>query len=198
MKIILEPYNANWVTLFQELKIELEQSLQNLSPVIEHIGSTSVPGLSAKPIIDILIGIQCPGDLDKAIEPLLSNGYVFYQKYNREMPYRRFFVKLKDVPESAPVPSIIFDYNAIPNEVNVNRLANIHVVEYNTYHWKRHIAFREYLKQHESAKAEYQALKLQLSSFEWADFNEYNSGKDSFIKQTEQKAIEWLNQASYF
>ncbi|MGV2482374.1 UNVERIFIED_CONTAM: GrpB family protein, partial [Salmonella enterica subsp. enterica serovar Weltevreden] len=72
---------------------ELEGLIGFLNPQIEHIGSTSVEGLSAKPIIDILIGLPDENDLNKTVEPLTGQGFIYYEKYNQDMPYRRFFVK---------------------------------------------------------------------------------------------------------
>lgn len=74
---------------------------------IQHIGSTSVEGLSAKPVIDIMIGVNSEKDLDK-IPPLLAGRqYVYYEKYNEDMPYRRFFVKLKAKPSEWSFPEQI-------------------------------------------------------------------------------------------
>lgn len=57
-----------------------------INPKIEHIGSTSVEGLSTKPIIDILIGLNNESDLEKTITPLTNNDYVYYERYNKDMP----------------------------------------------------------------------------------------------------------------
>ncbi len=190
MKIQLEKYNPEWTTIYKEIEVDLRRNLAFLNPIIEHIGSTSIFDLTAKPIIDIIVGIPKQEQLDKVVEPLTSNDYIFYEKYNSVMPYRRFFVKLKTQPDFF-TPKVYCEKDEVPNELNDYKLAHIHIMEYNSYHWTRHIAFREYVKKHTDIKNEYQKIKIQLSTLEWRDGNEYNSAKNSFIKQTEEKALEW-------
>ena len=191
MKIKLEKFNPDWINVYNEIKIELKQILRFLNPEIEHIGSTSVFGLASKPIIDILVGITDQENLDKTVEPLMNKNYIFYEKYNTVMPYRRFFVKLKTKPDNFIVKNTYYENDNVPNELNDHKLAHIHILQFNSYHWTRHIAFREYLKHHMEIKDEYQSIKMNLSTLEWRDGNEYNSAKNDFIKKIEQKAIEW-------
>lgn len=193
MKIKLEKYNQEWTKKFNELKTEIRGQLSSLNPVIEHIGSTSVPGLSAKPIIDILVGVRDEDDLDKTIAPLTEKGYIYYEKYNTMMPYRRFFVKFNNLP-AALAFKIKEDNTEWLQEINDQRLAHVHVLQYDSFHWKRHVAFRDYLKQHDMIKTEYQELKTTLTAQDWKDGNEYNAAKNNFIKEQERKAIEWYNQ----
>ena len=70
MKIKFEKYNPNWANDFEKIKSELSELIGFINPKTEHIGSTSVKGLSAKPIIDILIGVNNESDLEKTITPL--------------------------------------------------------------------------------------------------------------------------------
>ena len=95
MELNIESYNPNWTTTFGEIKIELEKILHSINPTIEHIGSTSIVGLSAKPIIDIMIGIPDFKKLDDTIQPLINQEYIYFEKFNSVMPQRRFYVKLK-------------------------------------------------------------------------------------------------------
>lgn len=193
MKVTFEKYNPSWKKQFTSLKNELEENLGFLHPEIEHIGSTSVEGLSAKPIIDIMVGVQNENDLD-AVPPLLQGkNYVYYDMYNKDMPYRRFFIRLKDQPQNLGFPEIIFSENDIPEKLHDHslRIAHIHVIPVSSEHWLRHIAFRDYLRTHPDVKDEYQQLKENLSKKEWYDGNDYNEGKDPFIKREEQKAIQW-------
>lgn len=190
LKIILEKYNPEWATIYKEIEDELKLHLASLNPIIEHIGSTSIFDMTAKPIIDIIVGIPNNEQLDKVIEPLTAHDYLYYEKYNSVMPYRRFFVKLKAKP-NFDIPKIYSEKDEVPNELNDFKLAHIHIVEYNSYHWKRHIAFREYLKEHSTIKNEYENIKIHLSTLNWQDGNAYNSAKNDFIKQTEERALEW-------
>lgn len=191
MKIQLEKYNPDWTNAYNEMENNLKRHLNFLNPVIEHIGSTSIIGLTAKPIIDILVGIPNQDQLDKVIEPLTSNDYIFYEKYNSAMPYRRFFIKLKKKPDNFFIPNVYYEKDEVPKELNEYKLAHIHIFEHNSFHWTRHIAFREYLKKNADIKKEYQKLKIYLSTLDWRDGNEYNSAKNDFIKQAEEKAVKW-------
>ena len=107
------------------------------------------------------------------------------------MPYRRFFVKLKARPDKIFIKMVYSENDDVPNELNEYKLAHIHILEHNSYHWTRHIAFREYLKKHFGIKNEYEKIKIHLSTLEWRDGNEYNSAKNNFIKQIENEAVEW-------
>ncbi|PYF74853.1 GrpB family protein [Pedobacter nutrimenti] len=196
MKITFEPYNPLWKQTFNEIKKELTEILCPVTPGIEHIGSTSVQGLSAKPIIDILIGLETEADLDIIPPLLMAKDYMYYEKYNEDMPYRRFFIKLKVSPQSLSLPVYIKKSDIVPEESHNHafRMAHIHVIPVNSEHWMRHIAFRDYLRAHQEVKNEYQRLKEKLSMMEWKDGNDYNQAKDCFIKEEEQKAIKWYHE----
>lgn len=193
MKIRFEKYNDNWASRFQDVKTELMETIGFLKPKIEHIGSTSVNGLSAKPIIDILVGLDFESDLDKALEPLLKENYVYFEIFNESMPYRRFFVKHSASPTELSIPKLIRTPEEIPSSTNEHshRLAHIHILNIDSEHWTRHIAFRDYLRAFPEVKFEYQQLKENLSKKEWIDGNEYNMAKNIFIKIEEKKAIDW-------
>lgn len=193
MKIIFEKYNPFWKEQFESIKSELEKNIGLLHPIIEHIGSTSVEGLSAKPIIDIMIGVKDESELDKVPPLLQGKDYVYYQKYNEDMPYRRFFIKLTDQPHNLGFPEVIYSESEIPEELHNHRhrIAHIHTIPVSSEHWLRHIAFRDYLRTHPEIREEYQQLKEKLSTMEWFDGNDYNEGKDPFIKREEKKAVQW-------
>jgi GrpB-like predicted nucleotidyltransferase (UPF0157 family) len=193
MKINIDPYNPNWAYLFIELKNEILESLHFLNPTIEHIGSTSIIDLSSKPIIDILVGIPSLEQLNETIQPLIDLKYIYFEKFNSSMPNRRFYVKLKNKTNFYNAPEVFTKNDIIPNELNEHKLAHVHIFENNSLDYKRHIAFRDYLKKHSVEKEKYQQLKLDLSSKFWKDGSEYNSAKNDFIKNLEQKAIQWYD-----
>lgn len=193
MKIIVEQYNPLWKESFNQIKRDLSDTLILLNPQLEHIGSTAVEGLSAKPIIDILVGVDTMDELNIIPPLLMDKDYVYYENYNDDMPYRRFFVKLISPPRHLSLPLQIKPGDSIPGKLHDHslRLAHIHVLQSNSVHWIRHIAFRDYLRTNPDIKAEYQQLKEELSKQEWKDGNDYNEGKDSFLKNEERKAIQW-------
>ena len=193
MKITIAPYNPDWKTQFQKIKEELSILLKELNPKIEHFGSTSVPGLSAKPVIDILVGIQDVNQFDFLVKKMSQNKrYIYYKVFNIDMPGRRLFVRLKDEVDMEQYENIFTEPEKIPHEkINHHRMAHVHVWEYGSDNWIRHIAFRDYLKTHEDVKLEYENLKKELSQKKWKHGMEYNDGKNEFIKREERKAVSW-------
>ena len=190
MKIRIEDYTPDWVTRFQEEQENISGALAFLNPSIEHIGSTSVPGLSAKPKIDILVGLEKEQDLEHAIRPMQAADYTYFKIYEYTMPYRRLFMKLRSL-----------DHGTIPEQINSGEhyeegkpfesLCNIHIMVHGSYNWLRHIAFRDFLREHETVKEVYATLKKELSKRDFKDGLDYNAHKNDFIKEVEQKAVEW-------
>lgn len=190
MKIIIETYTEQWVNDFGEEKDKLAATLKGRHAVIEHIGSTSVPGLGAKPIIDILIGLPAEDDLDKVVVPMQQSGYTYFRKYEPMMPYRRFFVKLEPSPQKMP-PAIVDIGEEYVTGKDFRAMANIHILVKGTLHWDRHIAFRDFLRAHPDTRDAYYALKKELSLMEFRDTLEYNQAKDAFVKEVEARALNW-------
>src|SRR5687767_8536790 len=87
----IEDYNPDWASEFQQEKARIMEVLKNYSLCVEHIGSTSVEGLGAKSILDMMAGVQHLDEVDTFIEPLKSIGYEFVP--HKEFPERRFFRK---------------------------------------------------------------------------------------------------------
>ncbi len=190
MKITIEPYTSEWVIRFQGEQAKLLQVLQPWQPSVEHIGSTSVPGLGAKPIIDILIGMANEQQLAAIILPMMAAGYSYFKKYEPLLPYRRLFVHLQPLHNTL-LPSLVDIADPSPIGPVAIALANIHVLVKNTHHWNRHIAFRDYLRSHPDIKERYYQLKKTLSARTFRDTLEYNDAKSSFVKSTEQQALDW-------
>ena len=107
MKILIEDYQTNWAHDFLVEKNIIVSTLVDFNPAIEHIGSTSMVGLCAKPTIDILVGLQDQIQLNGIIAPMTSQGYTYFKKYEADMPHRRQFAKLK--PLKNEVMPVIID-----------------------------------------------------------------------------------------
>jgi GrpB-like predicted nucleotidyltransferase (UPF0157 family) len=167
MKVIIEEYNPNWKLEFLNEKKFLLEVFAGIDCKVEHIGSTSVAGLGAKPVIDILIGLNDFSCANEQVHKLIQIGYHYINRYEDVMPYRRFFIK----------------------ESNDIRTHHIHMVEFNSEFWIRHLAFREYLINHPEEKIKYYELKKELSLIDWKDGNEYANAKSGFIKEMEKKAM---------
>lgn len=143
MKITLMPYNSYWPDLFKNEKQLLLEKSGNTFLSIEHIGSTAIPGILAKPVIDIIIGVA---DLNKfdhdSIELIKSLEYKYIKDYEEHLPNRRYFQK---------------------DDSDGNRTYQIHLVNYNSAWWQRHILFRDYMRRHIKEANAYTQLKLELT-----------------------------------
>ncbi len=165
MKIVIQPYNPCWLTLFAQEKAKIHNSIGKDGVWIEHISSTSVEGLSAKPVIDILIGLENFSVADQFVSPIEALDYYYVADYEDQMPLSKFFFK----------------------EENHKRTHHLHLVEMNSPFWKRHMAFRDYLRENETDRKAYETLKKNLSERDWSTRNDYVKAKSGFIRNIESK-----------
>src|SRR5690606_28703356 len=126
MLLPFEVYNSIWKDQFEIIKQGLNEILSDLRVSIEHIGSTSVEGLSAKPIIDIMVGMNRESDLDEVPPLLMDKGYIYYEMYNITMPYRRFFVLLTNSLLNSRLSSQIRQDNEISELLQDHTLRKAH------------------------------------------------------------------------
>lgn len=187
MKIEIVPYNPEWKTNFEKEKNFLSEVLKEFNPAIEHIGSTAIEGLGAKPVVDIQIGMRMYEDLDLMVDEMIKRGYVYYKKYEDVLPDRRYFVKPANIQNDV-LPKILYTYDDKFDRKEHPHLFHIHAVELNSGWWKRHIVFRDYLRANNDARDEYYKLKIELAKREWEDKNDYTDAKTDFIKSIEKLA----------
>jgi GrpB-like predicted nucleotidyltransferase (UPF0157 family) len=158
--VILTPYSPDWPTQFHAIREELLSVFAPMLVTIEHIGSTSVPGLAAKPVIDVLLGTRSREDIESKIKPLGEIGYSYVPKYEIEIPTRRYFVK------------------ASATSLRVH----LHAVELSSRIWQAHLAFRDRLRADAPLRYQYQTLKLRLAEEFADDKAAYTDGKSPFIQ----------------
>ncbi|MCL1912997.1 MAG: GrpB family protein [Eubacteriaceae bacterium] len=167
MRVIVVEFDKNWSLIFKEESGKIRDILGNECVDIFHIGSTSVPGLKAKPIIDIMPVVRDISKVDRlnhlfarlGYEPLGENG----------IPGRRYFRKGGD-----------------------ERTHQIHIFEeLDTHNIDRHLALAAYLRCHPDVAHEYGLLKEGLALKFPNDIDGYSDGKDSFVKEMEQRALKW-------
>jgi GrpB-like predicted nucleotidyltransferase (UPF0157 family) len=164
--IEITQYNPDWSRLFEEEKQHLLSCLpKELIKRIEHFGSTAVPNLAAKPIIDILVEVTSLEETRKKIAPILeSQGYDYFWRptWGDDIPpFYAWFVK---------------------RDAKGNRTHHIHMVEKDFEHWDR-LLFRDYLIEHPDVAKEYQALKISLSQTYRNDRIKYTKEKTEFIER---------------
>ena len=169
------PYNPAWAQIFEQEKLALKKMFGDRILAIEHVGSTAVPELPAKPIIDINVAITSLIDVQDFIEKLPTLGYQYLPNRSYPVPeydYRHFFIK---GPES-------------------NRTHHLKLIELYNKEWKDSILFRDYLRLNKEARDRYTTLKQQLTEKYADDRASYTEGKTEFIheiiRQVRQKGKE--------
>lgn len=195
MKIKIEAYNPEWARKFKQIQEQLKVHLKAWDPIIEHIGSTAVPGLHSKHVIDIMVGIGNMVNLDKSAAVLSGqNGYVYYKTFDKTIPERRLFVLLKNYKDHKGIAKVYEDFDTVPHDlINRYRLAHIHVWYRGSRDWDRHIAFRDFLREHAEERVLYSQLKIALSQKDWPDGMAYNAAKNELVKGIQSKALVWYS-----
>ena len=186
MKITISEYNKDWPQAFIEEKEDILSLLKDDKPIVEHVGSTSVPGLAAKPIIDIMVGVKNEQDLNVVPNEMVKLSYVYLPIYNKELPFRRFFIGVKD-QYSTQYPSVLTNENFI-DIPHHHRKSHIHIVPIDCQWWHDHLLFRDYLRKSSEDLQIYEKMKTELAKREWVDGNEYAAAKTNVIQRILMKA----------
>lgn len=160
------PYNPDWKNEFMKIKTIIYSFVGDLIMGIEHVGSTSVEGLSAKPIIDIDVVISSYVILPDIIESLAKEGYM--HEGNMGIEGREAFKRTYD--------DGFMKYH-------------LYVCPQDGKGYLEHIALRDYLRSNEGARNEYGALKYRLAEKYRCDIDNYIDGKTEFIKRILDKTI---------
>ena len=169
--VAVVPYDPCWPEVFEQERLHLLACLPPaLVKRIEHFGSTAVPGLPAKPIVDMLVEVTSLDETRLRIAPLLeAQGYDYFWRPSwgdDTPPYYAWFIK---------------------RDKNGNRTHHIHMVETHFEHWDR-LLFRDYLIEHPDVAREYGKLKMKLSDAHRNDRVAYTRAKSDFIRAVTEKA----------
>jgi len=158
MNINIVPYQSGWVALFEREAELIRSALGKNALGIAHIGSTSIPGMAAKPVIDIMVAFESLTQAAKFIPDLEALGYSY--RTHDTVPERLFFGK-----ESAP------EY----------RTHHLNLTQLGSGFWVNQIAFRDYLRTHDTLALEYANLKVHLAEI-YAHTHELDlDGKTAFV-----------------
>ena len=169
--VAVVPYDPQWPAMFAEERSHLLSCLpHDLVRRIEHFGSTAVPGLAAKPIVDMLVEVTSLDETKQWIVPILeTQGYDYFWRPSwgdDTPPFYAWFIK---------------------RDKDGNRTHHIHMVESHFEHWDR-LLFRDYLIEHPDLATEYGNLKMRLSGTHQNDRVAYTQAKSDFIKRMTEKA----------
>lgn len=167
-EVTVIPYDPRWAAWFERSASEVKAALGDSLLVIHHIGSTSIPGIYAKPIIDMLAVARDLRGIDECVERMQRIGYEPMGEFG--ISGRRYFRR--------------------DNSAGV-RTEQVHVFAMESPHVRRHLAFRDFLRSNPELAQEYSRLKQRLAAEYPTDIEAYMDGKDQFIRQAEAKALEW-------
>ncbi len=160
-EIIIVPYSNNWPILFEMEKKRLLDAEKNAFISIEHFGSTAVPGMAAKPVIDIAGGMHSMKDADSIIPKLQELGYLFPAEFNATLINKRWLMRL--------------------DEDKKHRTHHLHLMIHNGDDWKNRLAFRDTLRASPETAKEYENLKRDLANRFRNDREGYSNAKKEFI-----------------
>lgn len=158
-EVTLVEYRAEWPTEFRAIARELEDAFAGCATRIEHVGSTAVAGLCAKPVLDVLLGVDDLGAIESRVAALAGLGYRYRPEYEAELPERRYFVRA-----AAELPRI-----------------HLHGVVRGGRLWREHLAFRDALRGDDALAERYAALKRELATLHRDDKAAYTAAKAPFI-----------------
>jgi len=170
MQVQVAPPNPKWTSWFRDEELLLRDALHDIDYEIHHIGSTAIPGIFAKPVIDILLLVQDLELLDFRNSKFRLLGYESMGEFG--IPERRYF--RKDSPQGI-------------------RTHQVHSFTQGSLGATRHLAFRDYMKSHTEAANAYSLLKQNLASSFPDNMQAYIEGKDEFVKQHEDLALTWIS-----
>lgn len=162
--LVIKEYDPQWPILFEQLRITFAELLGDMVSAIEHVGSTSVPGLAAKPIIDLDVLLASADYLPETIRRLATFGY----EHEGELGIT--------AREAFRGPLNLFEHH-------------LYVCLPNGEEFRRHILLRNYLRSHPADVSAYSKLKWELLARLGNDRAAYIQGKDGFVKQLVQRAI---------
>lgn len=176
--VVLVDYDPTWPLLYEEEKARILDVVGGTVLSVEHIGSTAIPGLVAKPIIDLMAGVEGPKEAGICIIPLRGLGYL-------------------DVTPLPGGPDIDEWYYCLGKGVHSVGY-HLHLVRYGGRHWEDHIIFRDYLRSHPDVAEDYGRLKRRLATLYGSDRRSYTDGKTRFIEEVISKARDSTERSKQF
>jgi GrpB-like predicted nucleotidyltransferase (UPF0157 family) len=174
VEVVVEQHNPGWAGKFDRESQLVARALDPTVVAIHHIGSTAIPTIYAKPIIDMLVEVTSIDEVDSRNVAMASLGYEAMGEYG--IAGRRYFTKDSDAG--------IREYQ-------------VHAFVAGSAEIDRHIAFRDFMQAHPELARRYSDLKRRLANEHRRDIDQYVTGKDGFIKEMERKALAWRRSAQH-
>src|ERR671932_1017165 len=167
-KVEVVPHDPRWRDAFEAEAKHVADALGENVVAVHHIGSTAIPDIYAKPVVDLLVEVRDITEVDGRSSAMESLGYEVMGEYG--IPGRRYF--RKDSREGI-------------------RTHNIHAFEAGSAEVERHLAFRDYMIAHPGDAQRYSELKRRLAEEHPQSMDRYIDGKDGFIKEMDRRAARW-------
>jgi GrpB-like predicted nucleotidyltransferase (UPF0157 family) len=164
--VVLVAADPAWPKAFAEERLRLLAALPGRFIAIEHFGSTAVPGLPAKPVIDMLAGLANFDEADSLIRPLVELGYHYPAAFNATLPDRIWLMR----------------------QHRGRRTHHLHLVTYGDASWARELQFRDLLRRDLGIAAQYAQRKSELAAAHANDRERYTAAKGEFIKGVLRRA----------
>jgi GrpB-like predicted nucleotidyltransferase (UPF0157 family) len=162
-------YDPAWPEMAAAEMARIEVALGEQTVQIDHVGSTAVPGMAAKPIVDLQASVAAIEPTERYARPLEELGYLFARD-----------------PDSP-------DFHLFGKPVERPRTFHLHVCAAGSDHELRHLAVRDYLRAHPGESVRYAKVKWELVAAHPGDRLAYIDGKANYVAALEQRALDWLN-----
>jgi GrpB-like predicted nucleotidyltransferase (UPF0157 family) len=162
------PPNSTWPAQAESEAQQVQQALGNIVVAVHHIGSTSIPHIYAKPIIDLLVEVPDIAAVDDRTAAMAALGYEAMGEYG--IPGRRYFRK---------------------DDATGTRTHHVHTFQVGSADVLRHLAFRDFLTAHRDYAQQYSDLKRHLAAQYPTDIDSYMDGKAAFIQEMQRRALAW-------
>jgi GrpB-like predicted nucleotidyltransferase (UPF0157 family) len=158
-EVALVPYDPQWQSLFQAERERLVGLFPSQFLEIQHFGSTAIPGMPAKPVIDLLAGVESMAVADSLVEPLLNSSYTTSAEFNATLVDRRWFMRW----------------------ANGRRTHRLHIFVHGGAEWRRRLRFRDMLRTDAELAHRYALLKEELAAQHSVDREAYTCAKSEFV-----------------
>lgn len=167
-KVVVVDYDPTWPAKFAEHESRIRAALADVVLAIDHVGSTSVPGLPAKPIIDVLLQVEDSADEATYVPAMEEAGYTLRIREPEWLEHRVFYIRDNDG----------------------NRTVNVHVLSprHGAEEIERMLSFRDWLREHADDRARYAATKRELATREWRYVQDYADAKSTIVEEILAKA----------
>lgn len=166
--VVVVPHDPRWRDAFEAEARDIAAALGENVVAIHHVGSTSIPGIHAKPVVDLLLEVKDVAELDARSPAMEALGYEVMGEYG--IPGRRYFRK---------------------DDQEGTRTHHVHAFEAGSAEAVRHLAFRDYMIAHPADARRYSELKRRLAAEHPRNIDGYMDGKDGFIREMDRRAAEW-------